>query len=77
MAENKEGLFINGRVNAKNEYQGEKRTTYTLDIVIIGLRNLIPVRVSPEVYHKCEPGQPFNHPVLYASGKYGSSFTLA
>lgn len=77
MSENKEGLHINGKVNSKSEYEGKNGTSYTLDIAVLGLRTLIPVRVTAEIFHKIENGQTFKNLISYSENKWGSSFALA
>jgi len=77
MPEQTKGLFIKGgTINNKQKYVGQNNTSYTLDIAVLGLRQMIPVRVSAEMFDKLKEGDSFDGKVAYSVNKYGPSFTL-
>ena len=77
MAENKEGVKIVGRVNAKNQNEWKEKMYHTVDVAILGARSMIPVSVTPEYYHKCNVGDVFASLVNVAITSKGARFSVA
>lgn len=76
MPENKEGLFVSGKINSKNIYNGKNGDYYTLDIAVLGCRSLIPVSVGPNDFTKAIEGEPFSKRLTLQINKYGTTFSL-
>jgi hypothetical protein len=77
MEKEKQGVFVCGNINSKEEYNTKNGPGYTLHVSVLGMRDNVPINVDAEKYHKTDEGSVFKSAIKIINTKWGVRFATA